>query len=207
MSRFWEIGKQIRIPQRSPDLVRYTGLCQHVMTCGFKELLGQWTSISFQCWLCNRLQFIGCPILSDDLVRCGFKIYVGLDMLDWIGLKTGWWFGTWILYFSIYIYILGIFIFPTDFKSIIFQRAWSTTKQIMSDTSSGAHPMGNLGNSPRWSNPLKNGTVTGITHGIADFYLSYIYIYRYCHHLRLFYFFAIYIYIYVCIHMYMYMYM
>jgi hypothetical protein len=49
MSRFWEIGKQIRIPQRSPDLVRYTGLCQHVMTCGFKELLGQWTSISFQC--------------------------------------------------------------------------------------------------------------------------------------------------------------
>ena len=104
MSRFWEIGKQIRIPQRSPDLVRYTGLCQHVMTCGFKELLGQWISISFQCWLCNRLQFIGCPILSDDLVRCGFKIYVGLDMLDWIGLKTGWWSGTWILYFSIYIY-------------------------------------------------------------------------------------------------------
>ena len=36
-------------------------------------------------------------------------------------------------YFSIYIYIyiyIGNFIIPTDFHSIIFHRAWSTTNQI-----------------------------------------------------------------------------
>ena len=32
---------------------------------------------------------------------------------------TGWWFGTWLLWLSIYI---GNVIIPTDFHSIIFQR-------------------------------------------------------------------------------------
>ena len=40
---------------------------------------------------------------------------------------TKWWFGTWILYFSIQ---LGSESFPTDFHSTIFQDGFSTTKQI-----------------------------------------------------------------------------
>ena len=41
-------------------------------------------------------------------------------------LSSGWWFGTWILFF----HILGTII-PTDFRSIIFQRGGSTTNQVL----------------------------------------------------------------------------
>ena len=39
---------------------------------------------------------------------------------------SGWWFGTWLGYFSIHI---GNFIIPTDDSSIIFERGRSTTNQ------------------------------------------------------------------------------
>ena len=42
------------------------------------------------------------------------------------GIKTGWWFGTWILWLSHHI---GNIIIPTDFHSIIFQRGRYTTNQ------------------------------------------------------------------------------
>ena len=35
-------------------------------------------------------------------------------------IDTGWWFGTWLLFF----HSVGNVIIPTDFHSIIFQRAW-----------------------------------------------------------------------------------
>ena len=156
-----------------------------------------------------------------NLVRWPSQVW--LQDICWIGHVGLDWIEDWLVVWNMnfiffHIYILGIFIFPTDFKSIIFQRAWSTTKQIMSDTSSGAHPMGNLGNSPRWSNPLKNGTVTGITHGIADFLpfiymIIYIYIVIYFSWLLYLFFVAMvisksfwYIYIHLSIYKYIYRY-
>jgi len=45
---------------------------------------------------------------------------------------AGWWFGTWILWLSIFFHSVGNFIIPTDFH--IFQRGRYTTNQIVFST-------------------------------------------------------------------------
>ena len=55
----------------------------------------------------------------------GFNIFF-LRSPVFICIKSGWWFGTWILFF----HSVGNVIIPTDFNSIIFQMGRSITNQI-----------------------------------------------------------------------------
>ena len=56
-------------------------------------------------------------LIHDNHDKVGFASFLGVPLFKkWI--TTGWWFGTWILFF----HMLGIII-PTDFH--IFQRGWN----------------------------------------------------------------------------------
>ena len=74
-------------------------------------------------WVINDRSFVKSPLLCivfpSLLLKCLSNLYRYIALPIYIYIRTGWWFGTWILFSTIY----GNVIIPTDFH--IFQRGWN----------------------------------------------------------------------------------